>query len=155
MCNDPKCNVCLSGCKINRRARDVVYENYCEYYPTCQGKYDGETADSIKERFKEHLDDYRLRRQKSSMHAHSVEKHNGEKVNFKVRVLGVCSGDALLRQCMEAVVIRDTKPTMDGREEWGTTNNSMQHRTKQSITLNKKRQIATSNKSDGIAVLGK
>ena len=25
-CNDPKCNVCLSGCKINCRARDVVYE---------------------------------------------------------------------------------------------------------------------------------
>ena len=88
------------------------------------------------------------------MHAHSVEKHNGEKVNFKVKVLGVCSGDALLRQCMEAVVIRDTKPTMNGREEGGTTNNSMQQRTKQSITLNKKRQIATSNKNDDIAVLG-
>ena len=59
-----------------------------------------------------------------------------------------------IRQCMEAVVIRDTKPTMNGRQEWGTTNNSVQQRTKQSITLNKKRKIATSNKSDGIAVLG-
>ena len=116
-CNDPKCTVCLSGCKVKCRARYIVSDNYCEHYSTCQGKYDGETADPIKERFTEHLGDYRLRPQKSSMYSprshqctspqvinvrphkssmcahtshqlysHSMEKHNEEKVNFKVKV---------------------------------------------------------------------
>ena len=35
-CNDPKCTVCLTDCRVNCRARDIVYENYCEHYSTCQ-----------------------------------------------------------------------------------------------------------------------
>ena len=143
-CNDQRCAVCLSDSKINCRARDVVYENYCEHHLTCQGKYDGETAHPIKERFKEHLDDYRLRPQTSAMHEHSVEKHDGQKVNFKVKILGVCPGDALLRQCMEAVSIRDTKPIMNGREEWGTTNNK-QHQTNKPNTLKKTKDTVIPN----------
>ena len=54
------------------------------------------------------------------MRKHEEEKHEGEHVEFKVRILGSCPGDALLRQCMEAVVIRDKKPSMNGRAEWGT-----------------------------------
>ena len=59
----------------------------------------------IKERFREHLDDYRLRPQKSAMGTHSNEKHNGEKVNFHVKIRGVCPGDPLLRQCMKYIYI--------------------------------------------------
>ena len=92
-CNDPICAVCLSDCRINCRTKDVVYENYCEHHEKCNGKYTGETADAIKERFQEHLDDYRLRPEKSSMHAHSAENHNGKKIDFKVKILGVCTGD--------------------------------------------------------------
>ena len=54
------------------------------------------------------------------MYEHSVKHHNGAKVEFKVKILGTCVGDPLLRQCMEAVAIRDEKPTLNGREEWGT-----------------------------------
>jgi DNA mismatch repair ATPase MutL len=53
-----------------------------------------------------------------------VEHHNGAKVEFKVKILGTCVGDALLRQCMEAVAIRDDRPTMNKREEWGTRKNN-------------------------------
>ena len=126
-CNDPKC-----------RAGDIVYEKYCEQCSTCQGRYDGETADPIKELFSEHLEDYRLRTQNSSMYAHSMEKHNGEKVNLTVKLIGVFPGDALLRQCIEEIVIRDTKPKMNSREEWGTKNNSKQLRTKQPQALKQK-----------------
>ena len=55
------------------------------------------------------------------MYKHSLDKHNGEIKTFKVKKIGVCPGDPLLRQCMEAVNIRDTKPEMNAREEWGTT----------------------------------
>ena len=58
------------------------------------------------------------------MHAHSVEKHCGEEVGVKVKVQDVCQGDQLLSQCMEAVFIRDTKPCMNGREEWGNKHNT-------------------------------
>ena len=120
-CNDTNCVVCLRDCGINCMTKDVVYRNYCEHYDQCNGNYDGETAEAIKERFGEHLDEYRLRPQKSVMHEHSLEHHNGEKVEFKVKILGTCVGDPLLRQCMEAVTIRDSVPSMNRKEEWGST----------------------------------
>ena len=119
-CDDPTCPVCTRDCGINCRSSDVVYENYCIHEDTCSGNYDGETGDVIKGRFKEHLDDARLRPETSHMRKHEEEKHGGEHVDFKVRILGSCPGDALLRQCMEAVAIRDRNPSMNGRAEWGT-----------------------------------
>ena len=53
------------------------------------------------------------------MAKHGAEKHNGEDIDFKVKILGSCNGDALLRQCMEAVAIRDDSPSMNDRAEWG------------------------------------
>ena len=146
-CSDPQCAVCLSDSKINCRSRELVYENFCEHFSSCNGSYVGETADPIKERFKEHLDDCRLRPRQSAMHAHAIEKHAGEITNFKVKVRGVCTGDALLRQCMEAVIIRDTKPTMNGREEWGTSSRG----NKRLISAKERHNImTTSNNSDVI-----
>ena len=121
-CDDPECPVCLRECGINCRTSDVVYQNYCVHHETCNGKYNGETADIIKERFGEHLDDARLRPESSTMWKHAEEKHNGESVEFKVKILGSCPGDALLRQCMEAVSIRDENPEMNRRAEWGAGN---------------------------------
>ena len=66
------------------------------------------------------------------MATHSNEKHNSEKVNIHAKIRGVCLGDPLLRQCMESVIIRDDKPEMNGREEWGSANdkNEEKKRTK-------------------------
>ena len=119
-CGDPSCPVCTRDCKINCRSNDVVYQNYCVHRESCGGEYDGETSDVIRDRFKEHLDDARLRPETSYMQKHIEEHHNGEQVEFKVRILGSCPGDAMLRQCMEAVVIRDENPSMNSRAEWGT-----------------------------------
>ena len=55
------------------------------------------------------------------MQKHIEEHHNGEQVEFKVKILGSCPGDAMLRQCMEAVIIRDKNPSMNSRAEWGTS----------------------------------
>ena len=53
------------------------------------------------------------------MRKHEEEKHNGECVEFKVRIFGSCPGDVVLWQCMEAVVIRDVNLSMNGGAEWG------------------------------------
>ena len=119
-CGDPSCPVCTRDCKINCRSSDVVYQNYCVHRDSCGGEYDGETSDIIRDRFKEHLDDARLRPETSYMQKHIEEHHNGEQVEFKVKILGSCPGDAMLRQCMEAVMIRDKNPSMNSRAEWGT-----------------------------------
>ena len=52
-------------------------------------------------------------------------------------MLGVCPGDVLLRQCMEAFVIRDTKPEMNGIEEWGNSGQTNHRKSKKSVTSNK------------------
>ena len=139
-CHDEKCSVCTTNQNnINCKAREVVYENICEHYPTCKGTYIGETSNPIKERFREHLNDYRLRPEKSAMAKHAIEKHNGEKVTFQVKIRKTCSGDPLLRQCMESVLIRNLKPEMNSREEWGSTDNKRPKKTKE----NEQRQIET------------
>ena len=147
-CDDPTCPVCLRECGINCRSSDVVYENYCIHHETCGGKYDGETADVIKGRFEEHLDDARLRPEISHMRKHEEEKHNGERVDFKVKILGSCPGDALLRQCMEAVVIRDENPSMNGRAEWGTGKGKRKRKTVISANENDHRN-SDNNNEDG------
>ena len=146
-CGDVNCPVCVRDCGINCMSKDVVYQNYCEQHDLCNGKYDGETSEVIKERFGEHLDDYRLRPQTSVMHAHSIEHHNGTKVDFKVKILGTCVGDPLLRQCMEAVAIRDDKPSMNRREEWGTNKNNNPKLTTKKQTENTDTTLKSRRKS--------
>ena len=146
-CEDPSCPVCLRECGINCRSSDVVYQNYCEHHETCKGIYDGETADKIKERFKEHIDDARLRPDTSAMQRHAVEQHNGEAVEFKVKILGSCPGDALLRQCMEAVAIRDENPTLNGRTEWGTGNGTQKRKRTTNKSANATNTTSTNNEN--------
>ena len=119
VCRDETCPVCCSNTKINCKTRDIVYELRCEY---CNDDYTGETSDSIKERTCEHLYACEKKRKTSVFHKHMMEKHNGSQCKLKVNILGRCSQDATLRQCMEAVAIRDRQPKLNSREEWGSKN---------------------------------
>jgi hypothetical protein len=150
-CDDPNCPVCLRECGINCRANGVVYQNYCVHHETCDGRYTGETADIIKGRFTEHLDDARLRPNSSAMRKHAVEKHNGESVEFKVKILGSCPGDALLRQCMESVSIRDENPQLNERAEWGAGNGN-QKRKKASNNNNNNDNDRNNNSNNSLDV---
>jgi hypothetical protein len=150
-CDDPNCPVCLRECGINCRANGVVYQNYCVHHETCDGRYTGETADIIKGRFTEHLDDARLRPNSSAMRKHAVEKHNGESVEFKVKILGSCPGDALLRQCMESVSIRDENPQLNERAEWGAGNGN-QKRKKASNNNNNNDDDRSNNNNNSLDV---
>ena len=92
--------------------RDIVYQHECTGFETCNGRYSGESSDSIKERTCEHQDNCRLKRKGSALYKHNLEKHHGEQQEVKVTILGKCLNDPVLRQCMESVAIRDTNPEM-------------------------------------------
>ena len=55
---------------------------------------------------------------KPTLKAHVDEKHAGEPPKFKMEVVKMHGGDALLRQISEAVQIRETKGQMNRQEEW-------------------------------------
>ncbi len=118
-CEDETCPVCSGDNRINCKTRDVVYELKCK---TCSENYVGETSDSIKERTSEHLYACRMRSKDSVFYKHFSQKHNGNENELQIEILGRCSGDAMLRQCMESVAIRDKEPSLNSREEWGGRN---------------------------------
>ena len=65
-------------------------------------------------------------------------------MEFKVKILGSCPGDALLRQCMEAVSIRQECPSLNGRAEWGAGNGKQ----KRKKTTNENNDVDDQNNSN-------
>ena len=124
-CSDEGCPICNQDNGINCKMRDTVYYHECDEVKKCSGIYVGETSDSLKERTIEHKEKCRYKSKESAHYKHNLAKHNGQEQNLRVKVLGRCSNDPMLRQCMEAVVIRDMDPEMNRREECGNkTKNS-------------------------------
>ena len=118
-CTDEECPICMSNNGTNCKTREVVYRHECADYENCEGKYIGETSDSIKERTVEHIKSCELKRKESAHYKHNMDKHNGEIRPFEVRVIAKCQNDPMLRQCIEALMIKDENPNMNFREEWG------------------------------------
>ena len=123
-CEDIKCSICTNDnpSKINCKTRECVYENTCENVRSCAGVYYGETCDAIRNRYGEHIDDYKHKRKESAFLKHCYDKHNGEVKKLNVKIIGTCTFDPMLRQCLEAVMIRENKPEMNCRSEWGNSN---------------------------------
>ena len=121
-CKDDKCSICTADSNIYCKKRECVYENTCEDVNTCNGAYIGESSETIRKRYTQHLYDYSKRRKCSSFLTHCIDYHNGDKKNLNVNVIRSCTGDPMLRQCMEAVLIREMEPKMNSRAEWGNSN---------------------------------
>lgn len=118
-CSDENCPICILDNGINCKMRDTVYHHECDDFENCNGAYVGETSDSIKERTQEHKQKCRQKLKESAHYKHNLTKHNGEEQNVKVTIRGKCPNDPMLRQCMEAILIKDINPEMNLREEWG------------------------------------
>ena len=50
------------------------------------------------------------------------EYHHDEEHNLELKVLSRHHGDPTLRQITEAVNIREKKPDLNNKEEWGNSN---------------------------------
>ena len=109
------CGLCSAESKVNCKTREAVYKISCA---GCQEFYIGETSRSIGQRYEEHLAQSRNRNTNSVFEPHFREKHEGEQQNLNLDVMKTCPGDPMLRQCTEATMIRELKPTLNSKIEW-------------------------------------
>ena len=71
---------------------------------------------------KEHMRDYRLKRENSVLWRHCKERHDSEMQGFKCNVREIFGRDATLRQITEAVDIKRERAQMNNKLEWGNFN---------------------------------
>ena len=57
-------------------------------------------------------------RKKSFLHQHVHSAHNGEIPPLSFEIFGTYAGDPSLRQALEAVLIRNTDPCLNRKQEW-------------------------------------
>ena len=89
-CQRPDCFPCTSGGK-NCESNGTGYRIKCE---ACQldgivSLFEGETGRNVHTRGKEHLDALRLENKENALWKDCLIQHNGEKVKFSIKVLGV------------------------------------------------------------------
>ena len=118
-CSDENCPICVLDSGINCKARDVVYQHKCSEFETCNGMYIGETSSSIKERTHEHIQNCKYKSKNSAHFGHNTAKHNGVEQKLEIKIIRRCQNDPMLRQCMEALVIKDLDPEINRCQEWG------------------------------------
>ena len=116
-CGSEKCQICKQGKGVNCRARGCVYEMECN---ECNRKYRGQTGNSIRERFDQHLTDWERKESSSPLYRHSQLFHNGNKFPVSIKLLKQCFGDATRRKITESVLIDklSSSETMNGKNEW-------------------------------------
>ena len=51
-----------------------------------------------------------------------IEAHNGERKELKMKITGNFPNDPMIRQLTEAVIIKETDPPLNKKEEWGNKN---------------------------------
>ena len=116
-CHRESCQVCIRGSDLDCRTRGCIYEMKCE---ECGRRYRGQTGNSIRERFDQHLSDWESKETSSPLHRHSELFHNGNKFPVSIKLLRRCFGDATGRKVTESVLIDKltSTETMNGKNEW-------------------------------------
>ena len=125
-CRDDLCLLCSNGHNTNCKLREISYQICCsdnlKETGACDGRYEGETSRSSGERINEHLKNYIEDGKKSMFKKHMEEVHNGERKELKIKITGHFPSDPMLRQLTEAIVIKETDPALNKKEEWGNQN---------------------------------
>ena len=83
-CGKENCLVCITGGSGNCRSTGVVYEVECE--GACPFTYRGQTSTNAYTRGLQHTEDFVKKRDKT-LWKHCKHEHNGEKRNFKMKIL--------------------------------------------------------------------
>ena len=120
-CNDPKCLIRNSENGGDCRKSSVVYEIKCK---ECNDKYVGETSRNGHTRGIEHNNDSKSKNQttrnKSVILRHENEKHEGNEMQYDMKIVSTYQNNAFARQCGEAVRIKeiDPKKRINNKEEY-------------------------------------
>ena len=117
-CGDVECMICrTSDRKGLCRKEGVTYEIQCR---ECNDKYIGETGRNGHARTREHMNEYKMKKESSVMWRHCVEKHDSNEQEFKFKIRQVFGEDTTLRQVTEAIEIR-REGSINNKMEWGHT----------------------------------
>jgi hypothetical protein len=136
-CGNPKCYVCALGVDFSCKDRDTVYRMFCKGIDQSGREctdidYDGETSRSNGDRFGEHMkllySQCDSTRHKSVFFDHVRTVHGNVNPPIGFEIIARCPGDPTMRQAIEAVVIRENKPVLNGKDEW--TNNPRKRKEK-------------------------
>ena len=124
-CDGSDCLVCTSGGKGPCRENGVNYSITCEECEATDNQervYIGETARTPYIRGREHMEDLRHRREKSTLWKHCRKFHQSEDQGrkFRMDVTGAYRNDAMLRQIGEATRIQrvPAQHLMNDKTEW-------------------------------------
>ena len=136
------CIVCSSDLlkmeKVDCRVHEVVYRATClgldKNANPCQSFYIGETSRSIGERFKDHIEKFEARSEKSVFWLHCRDDHGGVFQRLEVKVECKRPSDAMLRQISEAVYIERDDPDLNKKSEWGNRNVPWKRKSTKGIT---------------------
>ena len=114
-----RCHTCPNGLSGKCHLKNVVYKISCKIClsnktPYC---YIGETSRPVRERFKEHLSDARLRKLGTGLGEHILDKHtdlNNKVINvsFQIEVLSR-NRDLADNKIDESIKIRDNNPNLN------------------------------------------
>ena len=108
-CGREDCLLCSSEGRGSCTAGRVVYEISCKVCDLTEFKavYVGETARNAYKRGCEHVDSRDKEKEESMMLKHELEVHGGEKVDWRLDVVGTYRKNPLGRQVFEGVKIRN------------------------------------------------
>ena len=120
-CQERDCFVCSTSNKGNCRTTGITYRISCTAV-NCQFRYNGQTSQNGYSRGGEHLDDYRLKKDKTVMWEHCQQQHTGIQQTFSMEVVDKCRNDPTKRQILEGIHIQNTNPleSMNMRNEWNS-----------------------------------
>lgn len=108
---DPECLIGKTKNGGDCRRNEIVYEIKCKQ---CEDSYIGETSRNGHARGIEHVQDSKSgskkKQEESVLLRHRREKHEGENVQFEMKVMSSYQHSALSRQCGEAVRIKEIDP---------------------------------------------
>ena len=114
-----RCHACPNGLAGKCHTKNVVYKISCKICDSSKTRYCyiGETSRPVRERFKEHLSDARLRKLGTGLGEHVLDKHtdlNKKEVNgsFQVEILSR-NRDIADNKIDESIKIRDKNPNLN------------------------------------------
>ena len=118
-CGKQDCLVCVSGKGGNCRNNGVSYKISCKDI-NCKYEYIGQTGLNGYTRGLKHNEDYRAKREKSTMWKHVKQAHNNVEQSFEMETVDKCRNYPTKRQILESIRINNMNPEtiMNDRSEW-------------------------------------
>ena len=109
------CHTCEAGLQGRCHTKNAVYKITCNHCPENTTTYVGETRRSVRERYMEHLREFKNKATKTPFGDHRKRSHDNETVtptSLTIEILQVCKDVAELK-ITESIHIRNHRPSLN------------------------------------------